>query len=114
LSIVIGNPLLSIIRNHFGIQILNFDFIVSKIESIIKLNFELCRSCTPQRELAVGAANNTPACQTEALPARYRRTASLSTYTDIDFDQSYRGVIFFAPLTTSWAFLRDLNLNFEF
>jgi hypothetical protein len=30
LSIVIGNPL-SIIRNHFSIQILNFDFIVSKI-----------------------------------------------------------------------------------
>jgi hypothetical protein len=25
-----------------------------------------------------------------------------------------RGVIFFAPLTTSWAFLRDLNLKFEF
>jgi hypothetical protein len=29
LSIVIGNPL-SIIRNHFSIQILNFEFIVSK------------------------------------------------------------------------------------
>ena len=34
----------------------------------------------------VGAANNTPACQPEALPARYRRTASLSTYTDIADD----------------------------
>jgi hypothetical protein len=31
-SIVIGNPLS--IRNHFSIQILNFDFIVSKFESI--------------------------------------------------------------------------------
>jgi hypothetical protein len=29
----------------------------------------------------VGEANNTPACQPEALPARYRRTASISTYT---------------------------------
>jgi hypothetical protein len=43
LSIVIGNPLS--IRDHFSIQILTFDFIVSKIKSffltsIINLNFE--------------------------------------------------------------------------
>jgi hypothetical protein len=34
LSIVIGNPL-SIIRNYFGIQILNFDFLVSKINQLL-------------------------------------------------------------------------------
>jgi hypothetical protein len=33
----------------------------------------------------VGTANNTPAFEPEALPARYRRTASLSTYTHIYF-----------------------------
>jgi hypothetical protein len=60
------NPLSIIIRNHSSIQILNFDFIFLKI----------------LRVFTVGAANNTPACQQEALPARYRRTASLSTYTD--------------------------------
>jgi hypothetical protein len=29
----------------------------------------------------VAQPNNTPVCQQEALPARYRRTASISTYT---------------------------------
>ena len=68
LSIVIGNP-----RNHFSIQILNFDFIY------FHLNFWIAPRFT------VGAANNTPACQREALPARYRRTAPISTYTDKAF-----------------------------
>jgi hypothetical protein len=95
LSIIIGNPL-SIILNHFSIQILNFDYIVLKLE----LNFECCHTLlfTPPR-FTVGAATNTPACQQEALPARYRCTASLSTYTD-------RGAIFFAPLTSYAIFAR--------
>jgi hypothetical protein len=41
-----------------------------------------CVATTPQR-FTVGAASNTPACWPEALPARYRRTASISTYTHI-------------------------------
>ena len=76
--------IVSIIRNHFGIQILNFDFIVSKIESISYLNFELCHTLLHTSAwTTVGAANKTPACLPEALPARYRRTAPISTYTDI-------------------------------
>jgi hypothetical protein len=53
------------------------------VTSIIKLNIlnSVTRDYTPPR-FTVGAATNTPACQQEALPARYRRTASLSTYTD--------------------------------
>jgi hypothetical protein len=35
---------------------------------------------TPQH-FVVGAANNTLVCQQDALPARYRCTTSLSTYT---------------------------------
>jgi hypothetical protein len=50
--VIIGNPL-SIIRNHFSIQILNFDFIVSK---------------TPQR------ANKTPYLQGTGAPRHYPHT----------------------------------------
>jgi hypothetical protein len=47
------------------------------------LNFEYVTHACQENTSAftVGAANNTPACQLEALPARYRRTASISTYT---------------------------------
>ena len=41
-----------------------------------------CAASTPQRaDRGPFDFTNTPACQQEALPARYRRTASLSTYT---------------------------------
>jgi hypothetical protein len=53
------------------------------VTSIIILNLEFCHTFLHTSAwTTVSAANNTPACQPEALPARYRRTASLSTYTD--------------------------------
>ena len=77
------------IRNHFSIQILNFDLIVSKIESIIKLNFELCHTLihtsrchcqpkTPQRDNqkpyrhGTGALRHYPHTLIRSRGAQYR------------------------------------------
>jgi hypothetical protein len=71
------------------------------VTSIIKLNFEFCHT-----RLHASAwtdycwrSQQHPSVRTRSLTCKvhYRRTASLSTYT-------YRGAIFFAPLTTSCAF----------
>jgi hypothetical protein len=87
-----------------------------------------CAAATPQR-FTVGAANNTPACQPEALPARYKRTASLSTYThNLRTKHSHDKIrdsehhLFFLITVRSFShrslprvrFSRDLNLKFEF
>jgi hypothetical protein len=52
----------------------------------------------------VGAANNTPACQQEALPARYRCTASLSTYTDMEDRENTQ---------LSYSFVERKRVTFE-
>ena len=51
---------LSIIRNHFGIQILNFEVLFLKIESISYLNFELCHTLLHTSAWTTVGAANTP------------------------------------------------------
>jgi hypothetical protein len=59
-------------------------------QSVVLVCVEIDKKMAPQGAMSiviniftVGAANNTPACQQGALPARYRRTASISTYPHI-------------------------------
>jgi hypothetical protein len=63
-------PLSSSKRNLFrSLNYLNFEYVTHACQANTSAWTTVC------------VAKNTPACQPEALPARYRRTASLSTYT---------------------------------
>ena len=66
----------SFLRSNFKIWFYSFKNWVM----LSHLNFEFCHTLLHTSAWTVGAANNAPACEPEALPARYRRTASLSTY----------------------------------